>query len=209
MKAILVRLKTLRAELTDKLTKDHWGGSLTMSYKDGIAKRTGHIGEKEADAFLTTNGFETSVPPGKDVGIDRLVRRPDGDRTARVQVKGRSQISNPRWFQFTVTASSIRNTWDRRESLETLWRQRIFMCDFWLLVSVPMGEVWVFPSNVILNIVEDIAHHYVGRADNQYEQPHYDKNGKIQKKQKELNLDVCDKSNVLIREKYSASLVSG
>lgn len=178
-----------------------------MSYQDGTAKMTGRIGEREADNFLIRHGFNVLRPPGQDIGVDRLVNHPEAsDKEAKVQVKGRRQESNPRWFQLTVTAAKIRDAYERGEDLEKLWRERIYQVDFWLLVSTPKNEIWVFPSEVIFKIAAANHKHYKSRRDNQYEKPDYDKNGKIQKKQKELNLDVCDEGGSPLWKKYQKFL---
>ena len=174
-----------------------------MSYEDGIAKKTGRIGEDEADKFLEDNGFSKHRPAGRDIGIDRLVSLPERtNKEARIQVKGRGQIANPRWFQLTVPGAQVRDAFEEGKDLEELWERRIYQVDFWVLVSIPAQEVWVFPSEVIFEIAETNNFSYRSRRDNQYDKPHYDKKGKIQKKQKELNLDVKDESGIPLREKF-------
>lgn len=176
-----------------------------MSYRDGIAKKTGRIGEKEADIFLANHGFDAKRPPGPDVGIDRVVRLPERpQKHAKIQVKGRGQVANPRWFQLTVPATQIRDAFERGEDLEQLWKQRIYQVEFWLLVSIPKNEIWVFPSDVILEIAMVNECQYKTRQDNQYKAPHYDRNGKIQKKQKELNLDITDDSGTLLWQRFQS-----
>ena len=70
-----------------------------MSYEDGIAKKTGHLGETECDGFLMRNGFGTVRPFGKDIGIDRMATLQEyPNQFAKIQVKGRHQMNNPRWF---------------------------------------------------------------------------------------------------------------
>ena len=62
-----------------------------MGYGDGIAKRTGRVGEAEVDDILIKNGFVSCRSPGKDIDIDRLIQVPRINTTAKIQVKGRRQ----------------------------------------------------------------------------------------------------------------------
>lgn len=76
------------------------------------------------------------------------------------------------------------------------------MVDFWVLVSIPLNEIWIFPSTIIFDIAEVNARIYCNRRDNNFDQIYLNKHGKIEKKQKELNLDVLDSSGVYLHDKY-------
>lgn len=162
-----------------------------MGYEDGRAGVTGKIGEEEAVHFLRNGGFFASRPTGRDVGIDLIITHEKyRNFKATAQVKGRRQLKNPRWFQLSITPTQIKNAWERSEYLESLWKNKILLVDFWIMVSIPCEEIWIFPSNKVLDIAQLNAIRYSSRRDNQFDKPHYDKNGKIAKKQKELNLDI-------------------
>ena len=176
-----------------------------MSYIDGIARITGKIGEAEVDQFFRNNGLYFCRPPGLDIGIDRIVSL-DNKFTiqAKIQIKGRRQISNPRWFQLSITPFQISKSLKDKTDLNDLWRKKIDMVDFWILVSIPKNEIWVFPSHVIHEIASINYSVYKTRNDNDYSQVHYTKNGKIAKKQKELNLDIIDKFGIPLTEKFAS-----
>jgi len=162
-----------------------------MGYEDGRAGRTGRLGEKEAIQFLVSHGFSAVSPSGKDVGVDLIVSpKENPTQFAKVQVKGRRQIANPRWFQLSITPAQIEAAWLNGQPLESLWKNKIRMVDFWVMVSIPLNEVWVIPSDKVMEIAELNSRKYCSRLDNQYDKPSYTKHGKIAKKQKELNLDI-------------------
>lgn len=174
-----------------------------MSYEDGFAKKTGHIGEAECDKFLKENGFNSVRPTGSDIGIDRIVSSKEyPNKSAKIQVKGRSQVENPRWFQLTVPGVQLRDAYARGQDLNEIWRKRIFMVDFWILVSILYNEIWIFPSQIIYQIAEANFPKYHTRRDNNYSQIYIDKNGKVEKKQKELNLDIYDVNGIQLFKKY-------
>jgi hypothetical protein len=162
-----------------------------MGYEDGQAKKTGRLGEKEAIEFLATHGFSAEKPGGQDIGIDLLVSLQGNiDKVVKVQVKGRGQVANPRWFQLSITPSQIKSAWTEGRQLDLLWKNKIKMVDFWMMVSIPLNEVWVIPSDKVIEIAKLNSVKYNSRLDNQFDKPHYTKHGKLAKKQKELNLDI-------------------
>lgn len=174
-----------------------------MSYSDGVAKTTGHIGELEADLFLIGHGFTCCIPLGRDIGIDRIVRLTDRPgKTARIQIKGRCQVENPRWFQLTVPGAQLSKAYANGQDLNELWKTRIDMVDFWIMVSIPHKEVWVFPTKIIHEIAQANFRKYHTRRDNDYSQIYLDKKGKVEKKQRELNLEICDEKGIVLFEKY-------
>ncbi len=162
-----------------------------MGYEDGRAGKTGRIGEAEPKQFLQAHGFSAVKPAGKDIGVDLIISsNMNPEINAKAQVKGRRQIKNPRWFQLSITPSQIMAGWSRGIELKELWQQKIKMVDFWIMVSIPLKEVWVIPSIIVMEIAVLNSIKYSSRLDNQYKEPHYRKDGKIAKKQKELNLDL-------------------
>ena len=175
-----------------------------MSYKDGTAKITGKIGESEIDQFFKKNGLYFSRPPGLDLGIDRFVSlNSTSALKAKIQIKGRRQAGNPRWFQLSITHSQIIKALSDKADLNDLWRKKIDMVDFWILVSIPNQEIWVFPSKIIHEIAKLNYPIYKSRKDNDYSQVHHDKRGNIAKKQKELNLDIKDLNGITLAERFS------
>lgn len=141
-----------------------------MSYIDGFAKVTGHLGEAEVDRFFEKNGLLYFRPSGKDIGIDRIIKlNESGKKEAKIQIKGRRQEANPRWFQLTVTSKQQEIYYRNKKDLNELWRNRISMVDFWVLVSIPLSEIWIFPSATIFEIVEANTTIYCNRRDNNYD----------------------------------------
>jgi uncharacterized protein YxeA len=168
-----------------------------MGYEKDDAKVTGKLGEKEAKQKLEEYGLSVYEPEGKDVGIDFLAHFPERPEfTVKLQVKGRRQIENPRWFQVSISPSKIKAAYEKSMDLEQLWRDKISMVDFWLLASIPLNEIWVLPYEKTLELAELNHPYYKTRKDNQYDKPHYDKHGRFAKKQKELNLDLLDENGL-------------
>ncbi|HAF31110.1 MAG TPA: hypothetical protein DCG75_18895 [Bacteroidales bacterium] len=173
-----------------------------MSYGDGIAKKTGKLGEAEAEKFFIENGFEC-YKPIPDIGVDRVLSlKKKSDKQIKIQIKGRRQPENPRWFQLTVPRAQLKEAHESKQDLNELWKQRIYMVDFWVLVSIPRNEIWVFPSKVIHEIADINFKKYFTRKDNNYNQLFYDKNLKVEKKHKELNLDIKDENGIELFKKY-------
>jgi hypothetical protein len=73
-------------------------------------------------------------------------------------------------------------------SIRDTWKQRILFVDFWILVSVPRTEMWVLPAIKALELAILNEPFHVNRRDNQYDRPYFKPNGKIEAKQKELDL---------------------
>lgn len=173
-----------------------------MGYEDGRAGKTGRLGEAEAKQFLQSHGFSTVKPASQDVGVDLIIlSKINSEISAKAQVKGRRQSENPRWFQLSITPSQIIVAWSSGAQLDDLWKQKILMVDFWILVSIPLKEVWVIPSNKVMEIAVLNSKKYSSRLDNQFKEPHYTKHGKVAKKQKEMNLDL-EIDGVPIWQKY-------
>ena len=112
-----------------------------MSYKDGKAKNTGKDSEMYADDFLEKHWIISEKPYGQDVGIDRIVYLPENpNKIAKIQIKGRSQDSNPRWFQLSISGAQLRDAVCNGEDLNALWKKRIYMVDFFMMVSLPKAN---------------------------------------------------------------------
>ena len=175
-----------------------------MSYKTNTAKKTGIFTEEETDHFFSRFGYDCVRPNGSDIGIDRIVTsKKHPGIEAKVQVKGRLPEKTPRWFQFKVNSAPIRIAIKEGKDLNDLWKERIYIVDFWVLISIPEKEIWVFPSNIIHEIAIINSKKYKGRKDNNFSKVYTDRNGKIEKKQKELNLDIEDENGIKLYERYS------
>lgn len=174
-----------------------------MSYKTNTAKLTGNLTEETTDMFFMGHGFKCVKPKGQDIGIDRIVtseKYPGIE--AKIQVKGRNPIKTPRWFQFKVNSAKIKNALKSGKNLNELWKERIYMVDFWVLVSIPEDEIWIFPSQIIHEIADISVYKYKNRRDNNFDEVFFDKNEKIEKKQKELNLDIEDESGIKLTKRF-------
>jgi hypothetical protein len=174
-----------------------------MSYKNSSAKSTGKITEAETDKFFIEHGFNCVQPQGQDIGIDRIVTSDKYQGIeAKIQVKGRYPENTPRWFQFKVNSAKIRKAIKSGKDLNELWKERIYMVDFWVLISIPKNEIWIFPSKVIHEIANINYHKYKGRKDNNFNEVFKDKNEKIEKKQKELNLDIENENGIKLYKQF-------
>ena len=179
---------------------------VSMGYGDGRAKGTGRIGEAEARNALIAAGFQAEKPPGKDIGVDLEIWI-DGknSKKATAQVKGRRHEAEPLWFAATVTSRQLQNAWETTGSLRETWKERILSVDFWLLVSVPRNEIWVLPASKAIELAIINEPFYQNRRDNQYDRPFIKANGKIESKQKELNLGLTVEEQPLT-QKFGAYL---
>lgn len=176
---------------------------VNMGYEKDDAKETGDLGEGEARRKLEAYGLMVSEPDGPDVGIDFLAYFPERpDLSAKLQVKGRRKIDSPRWFSAPVAKSKIKAAYEKNMDLEQLWRDQISLVDFWLLVSIPLNEIWVLPYEKTIELAELNNPHYITWQDNQFDEPHYDKYGKLANKKKELNLDQLDKDGQKLTERF-------
>lgn len=152
-----------------------------MGYEDGQTGKTGRLGEREAKEFLNLNGFHAIKAAGKDVGVDLIVSpKEDNSISAKAQVKGRQQIENQRWFQLSITPSQIADVWSNGQQLDSLWKKKIQMVDFWIMVSIPLKEVWIMPSKKVMEIANLNSTNYSSRLDNQYDKTHYKNMVKLQ-----------------------------
>ena len=175
-----------------------------MSYVNSTAKSTGKITEIITEDFFKEHNYNCFKPQGKDIGIDKIVTSDKyPGREIKIQVKGRNVKKTPRWFQLKVSSAKIRKALNTGRDLNELWMEKIKMVDFWVLVSIPENEIWVFPSEVVLKIAELNYPHYTKRSDNNYSEVFYDKNGKIKSKQKELNLDKEDENGVKLYKRFA------
>lgn len=185
-----------------------------MGYGDGKAKRTGNSAKNIADCFLSDNGFQVLNSPRDEKGVDRNIMLPGkSGKEAKVRIRGRSGINNPdtpRWFQFKISASDIAESVKKGKDLEHLWQDAIKKADFWILVSLQEqgNEVWVFPTEVILEIARLNAPHYQEWTSNDFSKPAYKQKGnnpgEMAGKQKELNLHVTDKSGVILENRFQS-----
>lgn len=176
-----------------------------MSYKTNSAKSTGTITEERTDKFFNDLGFNCVKPDGPDIGIDRILTSAKyPGLAAKIQVKGRLPEKTPRWFQFKVNSAKIRDAIEEGKDLNELWKERIYMVDFWVLISIPKNEIWIFPSKIIHEIANLNSDKYRGRQDNNFSDVYTNRNGKIKPKQKELNLDIEDENGIKLYKRYSS-----
>jgi len=80
----------------------------------------------------------------------------------------------------------LRDAQSNRQELNELWKNRIFIVDFWILVSMPCKEIWIVPSSIIYQIEEANFPKYHTRRDINFSQINIDKNGKVEKKQNRI-----------------------
>lgn len=160
-----------------------------MGYESNNARATGKNTEAYAARFLNDAGYSATRPQGRDSGIDLEIHERTTGKIATAQVKGRGQAANPRWFQVSISPNRVEAAWNAGH-LDRLWQDKILQTDFWLLVSIPLDEIWVIPSPVVIDIARANETMYASRLDNRYDQLQRDLRGNVAKKQKELNLDI-------------------
>lgn len=167
-----------------------------MGYENNNAKATGAETERLAAQFLNQNGFLARRPAGPDTGIDLEITDPKTGQIITAQVKGRGRAAEPRWFQVSIGGREVERA-VHENRLSTVWQQKIRKTDVWILVSLPLGEIWVLPSAKVIEIALANEPVYGRRMDNRYDMTHLTPKGAIAKKQKELNLDVLHGDQML------------
>lgn len=121
---------------------------------------TGRLTENKVQKRLRSVGIDAIRPKGPDKGIDFEI-----EGKVRIQVKGRGekQTNNRyRWFQIRLTKKQRENASSVFEALQ----KKINLCDFFVLVSLKYDECWVFPSSVIMEIIQRNRIKHKNRKDN-------------------------------------------
>lgn len=102
-------------------------------------------------------------------------------RRLNVQIKGRGKKQTNgryRWFQIRTTPEQRNDAVKAGLSSSDAWQNKVDLCAFFVLVAEKYEECWVFPGEVIKEIVNSNKSKYGKRKDN------------ILGKQVEMDLDI-------------------
>lgn len=156
--------------------------------------RTGDRTEALVRAKITELGLE-ATRPFPDYGVDLEVRRPGRETpVVRLQVKGRgAEQTNKkyRWFQIRTTSAQRKKAVAAGHDVTDTWRQKVALCDFFVLVALRLEECWVMPQAQVLEIGEANRLVYGNRA------------GSLRGEVAELDLDIAPEGE-LLTERYDA-----
>jgi hypothetical protein len=140
---------------------------------------TGLSTEQKVRKLLRSLGMEAEKPK-RDIGVDLEVwHSAKHDRCVNVRIEERGKTQKNRKYRwFPLGADKKRND----------------SCDFFILVSERHDEYWVFPKDVVCEIVEINSKKYKNRKDNE------------DGLQAEINLDIADDACVKLTERYAEYL---
>ena len=172
---------------------------LSMLYNDNMRTQniTGQSTEQKVRNFLRSLGMEAEKPK-RDIGVDLEVwHSAKHDRYVNVQIKGRGKVQTNRkyrWFQIRTTEKQRTDAKTAGLPVSEAWRKKVNLCDFFILVSERHDEYWVFPKDVVCEIVEINSKKYKNRKDNE------------DGLQAEINLDIADADGAKLTERYAEYL---
>jgi hypothetical protein len=142
---------------------------------------TGQSTEQKVRGLLKAIGLEAEKPI-PDKGVDLKVWHPENiNKKLYIQIKGRGKTQKNRryrWFQIRTTEKQRSDAVKSELSICEAWQKKANLCDFFVLVSEKHEEYWVFPKDIVRELVTLNKIKYGEREDN--------KSGK----QAELDLDI-------------------
>ena len=142
---------------------------------------TGQSTEQKVRSLLKAVGLEAEKPI-PDSGVDLKVWHPGNpEKKLCVQVKGRGKSQKNRryrWFQIRTTEKQRNDAVKSGLPICEAWQKKVNLCDFFVLASEKHEEYWVFPKDIVHELVRLNKNKYGDREDN--------KSGK----QAELDLDI-------------------
>ena len=134
-----------------------------------------------------------AIKPITDRGVDLAVfssNKPSNKIS--LQVKGRGKIQSSkryRWFQIRTTTKQRKESVNAGLEVSDSWKKKIDLCDFFVLVSERFNEYWVFPKEIVYEIIEINKIKYGNRQDN------------LDGRQAEMDLDI-EVAGQVLTEKY-------
>lgn len=142
---------------------------------------TGEWSEQAVRERLRALGLEAERP-ARDVGVDLEVWHPSNPaKRLNLQVKGRGvQQTNDRnrWFQIRTTPKQREDTVKAGLPVSEAWRKKVDLCEFFVLASRKHEEFWVFPAEVVREVIQHNRARYGQRPDN------------VRGEQAEMDLDI-------------------
>jgi hypothetical protein len=132
-------------------------------------QKTGQSTEYKVKELLEAQGLIVKKPI-PDKGIDFEVSCKDKpEKIIRVQIKGRGCIQKNRkyrWFQIRTTSKQRDDARKAGLDKSEAWRKKVDLCDFFIFVSEKENECWVFPKDIVIQIIQINKSVYGNREDN-------------------------------------------
>ena len=157
---------------------------------------TGLSTERKVRNSLRSIGLE-SEKPKRGIGVDLEVwHSSKPERSFNVQIKGRGKIQTNkkyRWFQIGATQQQKDDLNTDGLPVSEVWRKEVNLCDYFLFVSEKYNECWVFPKDVVCEIIEINRGEYWNIKNNE------------DGRKAELNLDI-EHNGLLLTEIYAEYL---
>ncbi len=117
----------------------------------------GQSTERKVRNCLRSIGLE-SEKPKRDIGVDlEIWHSSKPERSVNVQIKGRGRIQTNRkyrWFQIITTQQQKDDAKTDGLPVSEVWRKEVNLCDYLIFVSEKYNECWVFPKDVVCEIIE-------------------------------------------------------
>jgi len=134
-----------------------------------IQQKTGQSTENKVKEILEASGLVVKKP-SPDIGIDLEVScKGAPEKKVLVQIKGRgcSQRNRRyRWFQIRTTPKQREDALKSGWPISEAWRKKVKLCDYFIFVAEKYNEYWVFPQDIVLEIIQINKGKYGNRADN-------------------------------------------
>ena len=144
-------------------------------------QKTGESTEHNVKGLLEACGL-VAIKPIPDTGIDlEVFCKTSPEKILRIQIKGRGcnqKNKRYRWFQIRTTEKQRQDAIKTGLDISEAWKKKVELCDYFIFVSEKYNEYWVFPKDIVHQIIQINKNKYGNRADN--------KNGK----QAEIDLDI-------------------
>ena len=134
-----------------------------------IQQKTGQSTEYKVKKLLEFHGL-TAKKPIPDNGVDLEVSCISApEKIIRVQIKGRGcnqKNGRYRWFQIRTTPKQREGAVKSGLSISEAWKKKVELCDYFIFVAEKYDECWVFPKDIVFQIIQLNQCKYGNRADN-------------------------------------------
>jgi len=134
-----------------------------------IQQKTGQSTENKVKKLLEDSGFVVNKPI-PDNGIDLEVScKGAPKKKVLVQIKGRGwnqKNKRYRWFQIRTTPKQREDALKSGLSISEAWKKKVELCDYFIFVAEKYDECWVFPKDIVFQIIQINKCKYGNRTDN-------------------------------------------
>lgn len=134
-----------------------------------IQQKTGQSTEYKVKELLKSHGL-TVKKPNPDIGVDLEVScKSAPEKIIRVQIKGRGcnqKNRRYRWFQIRTTPKQRADAENSGLSISEAWKKKVELCDYFIFVAEKYDEYWVFPKDIVSQIIQINKCKYGNRSDN-------------------------------------------